>query len=580
MYLRDLEGNEYALDSSIRKSRSLNGNRSLTFVVYPTKTNKRFINEIGELWQLIDNDEHVWTIIYVAPEGRGDSLNVQVKAIPQMFDHLNTTRLYDELNEHMTAHEAFTYIFNETPYSFRLMDTFLAIQWEGFGGGKTRLEQFKDALNRYEAEFTVVGNEVRLYKQIGRDTEFMYHYKLNASNISKESDAGELWTVARGYGDYEAGGTPNLEREYRSPLADVLGERHAPPLKDGRITNVNTMDAKLKQLVDNSLKVSVKATLHDLRKQGYPLAQPELGDRVFLIDDRINLKDEMRVVDIQEVEDYEGELLNFEVTLGSEELGKRRQSEIKHALKEITDIVEGRKKLPLSALDNAIKEATLNLLNTETDVEVTENGIVMTDKNDPNKVVIANSAGIGISIDGGATFRNAITGDGINVDTIIGNTSEFVRSSWNSINGSVNIDGSGISVEGGSFKLKSPNGTLVIDGQSNMHKILATGVMNIDIPAGSVNFNASISHNLGYTPVFSAYMQGDSTIPEEDGHSFNLPRVVSAPGGDSLIVQSTIKGEATADKFFVRVRRAQNYGSALPAKTIVIRYFIYKEVAF
>lgn len=580
MYLRDLEGNEYALDSSIRKSRSLNGNRSLTFVVYPTKANKKFINELGELWQLVDDDENVWTIIYVAPEGRGDSLNVQVKAIPQMFDHLNTTRLYDELNEHMTAHEAFTYIFNETPYSFRLMDTFLAIQWEGFGGGKTRLEQFKDALNRYEAEFTVVGNEVRLYKQIGRDTEFMYHYKLNASNISKESDAGELWTVARGYGDYEAGETPNLEREYRSPLADVLGERHAPPLKDGRITNVNTMDAKLKQLVDNSLKVSVKATLHDMRRQGYPLAQPELGDRVFLIDDRINLKDEMRVVDIQEVENYEGELLSFEVTLGSEELGKRRQSEIKHALKEITDIVEGRKKLPLSALDNAIKEATLNLLNTETDVEITENGIVMTDKNDPNKVVIANSAGIGISTDGGATFKNAVTGDGINVDTIIGNTSEFVRSLWNSINSSVSIDGSGITVDGGSFKLTSPNGTVVIDGQSNMHKILATGVMNIDVPAGAVNFNASISHNLGYTPAFSAYMQGDSTIPEEDGYSFNLPRLVSASGGDSLIVQSTIKGEATEDKFYVRVRRAQNYGSALPAKTIVVRYFIYKEVAF
>lgn len=207
-------------------------------------------------------------------------------------------------------------------------------------------------------------------------------------------------------------------------------------------------------------------------------------------------------------------------------------------------------------------------------------------------VIRLNQQGIGFSNSGyNGPFGVAITIDGtlnaeimnvlnINAENIVGNNSEFVRTSWNSINGLVNIDGTGITVDGGSFKLISPNGTVVIDGQSNMHKILATGVMNIDIPAGAVDFNASISHNLGYTPAFSAYMQGDSTIPEEDGHSFNLPRLVSASGGDSLIVQSTIKGEATADKFYVRVRRAQNYGSALPAKTIVVRYFIYKEVAF
>src|SRR5699024_5565882 len=41
------------------------------------------------------------------------------------------------------------------------------------------------------------------------------------------------------------------------------------------------------------------------------------------------------------------------------------------------------------------------------------------DKNNPNLVTLFNSAGIGVSSDGGATFDNAITGNGINASVIV-----------------------------------------------------------------------------------------------------------------------------------------------------------------
>src|SRR5690606_25252281 len=119
------------------------------------------------------------------------------------------------------------------------------------------------------------------------DTQIQYRYKLNASNISQEIDASEMYTYIRGYGDYEEG-TEDLEhnagliREYTSPLANLIGIREAPPIKDGRITDVGTMDEALKKVVDESLKISVQANIHDLTKQGYPVGQAELGDRVFL----------------------------------------------------------------------------------------------------------------------------------------------------------------------------------------------------------------------------------------------------------------------------------------------------------
>src|SRR5699024_4386649 len=150
---------------------------------------------------------------------------------------LDNDRIYDRYDEHMTAQLAFTRIFKGTGFTFVLNGNFSAVEWEGFGDGETKRETFKRALNRYKCEFRIVGNTVYLESQIGRDTNIMYRHKLNASNIIQEIDANELWTFARGYGNYDdidGWESAKLIREYTSPLASIIGPRHAPPIKDGR----------------------------------------------------------------------------------------------------------------------------------------------------------------------------------------------------------------------------------------------------------------------------------------------------------------------------------------------------------
>src|SRR5699024_5136075 len=70
-------------------------------------------------------------------------------------------------------------------------------------------------------------------------------------------------------------------------------------------------------------------------------------------------------------------------------------------------------------VDEAIKNATQALKSAQTELKF-ENGILAIDKNDPNKVVLFNSAGVGISSDGGNTFKNSITGEGVVAETVIG----------------------------------------------------------------------------------------------------------------------------------------------------------------
>src|SRR5690625_6238400 len=95
------------------------------------------------------------------------------------------------------------------------------------------------------------------------------------------------------------------------------------------------MDSQLKTLVDESLKISVSADIHDLRNQGYPIAQSEVGDRVFLIDERIGLNDEVRVISQSITRNWRGDVIELNITFSSERFVKSHQSNISSVVKDI-----------------------------------------------------------------------------------------------------------------------------------------------------------------------------------------------------------------------------------------------------
>ncbi len=607
MYVRDLKGDEFPLQATLNHEMELNGNQSVSATIYSTKVNSAYIDDITEMWELVDFDDVSHKIIYCKKKGEGNHLTVEVKAIPLFFDTFDTLRIYEEYNEHMTAQLAFTRVFADTGFSFVLVDAFDAVQWEGFGGGESRLETFKRALERYQAEFRISGNTVYLHKQIGRDTQFQYRHRLNASNITQENDASAMWTYAKGYGDYGDGDggedwkDAKLIRKYTSPLSKVpgIGVRHAPPIQNGNIKVASFMDEQLKNLVDNSLKISVSADIHDLRKQGYSLAQPELGDRVFLIDERIGLDEEVRVVNISITRNWKGEVSDISLRFGTEGLTKRHQSNIQAAVKAITELIEGRRKLPSSVLENAILEATKALKNAQTELKFTENGILAIEKGNPNYVVLFNSAGVGVSEDGGATFRTAMTGRGFVADlitsghlmtelvTIIGDKNHFFWDDTalqayhpNDSSKFAKLSSRGLDIQNGMIQVKGQAGTVIIDGTSNMHKILATGLVTMSLPAGTIKRSVSFSHNLGYKPAYSAYMQGDDYNEEDDLLSHQLPYLVTDHSSGGVDIKSVVRAECTTKKITFTVHRATDYGNAMPAKTLTFRYFVYKEVAF
>lgn len=416
MFVRDIDGNEFVAMATTTVQETINGDRSIAVDFLPNKANALFMEDIDKLWRIVTDEGVEYTIINLSNQGKGHLSTKKVTAIPSLFDKLRTTREYDPFTGSTSFEALLTLVFRDTGYTYNLIGSWNNIQIENFGNGDDKLTMFNQVLNRYGAEFTFTGTNVTVMQKIGIDTQHMYAQRLNASNIVQQVDAENFYTYARGFGDFDEGdeGNAKLKRTYTSPLMALLGKREAPPIRDGRIKVASTMDASLKKLVDESIKISISADLVDLRMRNYPYAQSNLGDRVFIIDERIGLKEEVRIVSRTITRNWKDEIIGIKFVFGTEGLTKRYTAKINGGANTIKDLMDGTKKLPFNAMASELiisKEIMDRML---TQLVIDDNGnLVAIDPNNPNLYVAYGSRGLFVSEDGGATVKTAITGRGI-----------------------------------------------------------------------------------------------------------------------------------------------------------------------
>ncbi|MDW4327808.1 phage tail protein [Staphylococcus saprophyticus] len=446
MFIRDLQGKEYFLQGIVKHDQEINGDERIDIDIEYTDINSEFLSKQDDLkmWIILFEGKE-YRIISSKQTGFGNKYQISVTAVLYMLDWLNTSRIYERIDESLTVTEAFNIVFDDTPFTYSTVESAPSNRFEGIGEGETRLEIFKTFIERYGYEFLIVGNVVYLYNQIGNDANFEYRYKVNTQDISKEVDASEMWTHAKGYGNYsdddentDVIDKAKLKREYTSPLEKVIGmRREAPPIRDGRITNQSTMDANLKKTVDESMQISFTADIYDMSQQGYDYQHAVLGDRVFLVDERIGLDTEIRVVKISRDISDTGQIINLEITFGTGNMADAYGSNLSTAAKDIADLIMGRKSLPFQALDIISKSMVTKIQNTTSEIIYDTNGQHFMDKKNNNNIMTMNSSGLLLSTDGGKTAKTAITAEGIVADTI---TTGTLNTNLISVRGGDNTD--------------------------------------------------------------------------------------------------------------------------------------------
>lgn len=445
-FLTDLQGNEHAITAVKTMHSEVNGDEDIKLKIYKQRNGNLDLKSISEMWT-VTQDDIEYKITYIKQITNGNGFHLDVRGIPLFYDKLLTSIIHYLYNGSLTALEYFTRVFDGTGYNFVLVNYSYAEQWEGFGKGQTRMELFKKGLDRYGYEFYIVGKTIYLKHQIGNDTNFEYRYKLNASNVSKAVDASALITHIKGFGNFEEGEEDylkdaKLKREYTSPLASLLGVYEGKPILNGKIKHADVMDSHLKKAVEDSLEISIEGNLHDVRSI-YAEAVPTIGDRVFLIDERIDLEQEIRIHTLKRTYDVHDNLIDCEVTFGSQNIRDRYKSNLNSAAKDFKALMNGNIKLPTWSLEATAREMINKIHAAQSEILFGDFGMQAISKTNPNHILGVNSADLYLSEDGGRTARLAMTAEGIVADAITTGTLRAIIVDGVEIYGS-NIEGTEI----------------------------------------------------------------------------------------------------------------------------------------
>lgn len=430
LILKDLDGNAYPVETVTNHTLRMNSDGMLTFNVIENEQTAHFINDISKMWR-VENvtggaESQTYVVVIAKRKATKHKQYIEVTAKEEQFDYLETHRIYENVTGSRTGVDFLNLIFDDTPYSYTLLEGVYAKEWENAGDGQSRFDMFLNWLERYGFEFQYepTSKTFKLGARISRRPAYYISKKLNANDISFEEDATSFYTYARGYFDYD--GADNIHaanqiREYpkgkSSPMIELFGIREAPPVTDGRVTDTELMDEMLEKQVEQSLKMSIELDFVTLG-YNYPFAQPEIGDEIPVIDETINFNRVLRIQEIKTTRDAHHNVIKQTIVVGDPRREVRYKKSQSGAVSAINDLMAGRRKIKESVLPAAIKESTQMLMDTASELSFSEQGIMAVDKDNPNYVTLLNSSGLGVSKDGGQTFHNAITRGQINADLI------------------------------------------------------------------------------------------------------------------------------------------------------------------
>lgn len=314
----DEAGKHHSALADVKETKGVNGEKSISGTIY---SNDTVIEGIGRGWKVKFNDE-MYCLTYVLPVDQGRRNEVEFDAVHEFFFDMQKSVVYSTIDGSNTMKAYLDFIFNGSGYTYRLEVTVSAFEKQNFGM-KNRLDLFKDIIQSTGLEFSVNGKIVRILQNIGTDLSTVVKKGFNLNELKIEKDTNSFITYLKGYGAYideEDHSKGQIEAEYLSPLADIYGKLEGDPISDERYTIVENLTSRLEEEVNNSYGVSVSLNMEDLVSAGYEYDRPHEGDYIMAINDDLHFREKIRIVSYTTTYDVNGNILDHEVTAGSDSL--------------------------------------------------------------------------------------------------------------------------------------------------------------------------------------------------------------------------------------------------------------------
>nr|WP_255723594.1 phage tail protein [Sporosarcina sp. ACRSL] len=408
MIVTHIDGrSEFLTDyKSLQIKERVNGEYSLSFLLFKTERNEHSFSLAVEE-SIIEYDGQQYRIKKLAEKVIGKTPVKQIQADHTFFDLVDVYQ-YDTISGAKQLSVCLAHALTGTGYTFEVIDSFSSVTFENYGDDNA-LALIQTALNRFGAEIEINKKHLRFRRQIGRKTDIQFRYGYNIKTLDLNVDSSNLSTYIRGYGKQNEDGSYAASAEYTSPLASIYGIRHAKPVRDERYTTYAGLLQRLQNDLQDIPEVSITLEAVELEKAGIDTEKIELGDDIFTIYEPLNIDINARIVErIRFPEEPTPNRFTIANVRGSV---VDSIADFQRTKDRIDGIFEGKEKLPFNVLDDAVQRATQALQSAQTQIKF-ENGFLAIDPTNPNRMVLINSKGIGISKNGGASFTEAITADG------------------------------------------------------------------------------------------------------------------------------------------------------------------------
>ncbi|AER59811.1 tail protein with endopeptidase activity [Pediococcus phage cIP1] len=500
---KDVSNHELLADATITTKNGVNGEKSLSGVVYFGDGVK---NGLAKGWTLTFNSEQYVVMTFK----RNDSDNtVSFTAIEMFFYRFGSLSFYETWNGSHTFKQYLDALFKDTGYIYTNSADVAAFTKENWGM-KTKIELFNDIIKQAGVEFKVLGKTVVIQPSIGSDLATVVRLGFNLKDAEIEEDNSSFATYGRGYGVYSDPNDTSSSRlsvEYYSPLydqyKDKFGKIEAVPVDDQRFTVAANLLAEVKNRVDSSFNVSLTLNLVDLQNAGYPYAMAHPGDTITVVDEKLNYSSKVRITEVNSTYAINGNRVGITVSVGDKTMASSTGSKNASVIDTIGEVVNGNRPLDDAWFSERMLDATNAILDTQTELKFTRLGIIAVEKNNKNNMLILNSSGIGISNDGGQTFRTAITanaidGQVINIKNL--NAANIVAGKVSGKDLSIDLDTGQVRFEHGLIQSAANTFSINVDTGKVLftHGELKGDGLDINLDTGAVQFT-------------SGYIQGNTS---------------------------------------------------------------------
>ncbi|WP_170140744.1 phage tail protein [Oceanobacillus arenosus] len=483
----------YAVKNFVVKN-GVNKYDPITFVLPKTKENEYAYpivdNENFILW---DNHEYRIKEMYETIKGE-TPIKFITNARHRFYDLLDTNRDTTLTTGAKTINQLLSFIFTGTRWNFSVIDSFGTLEFENFGNDNC-LSLFNKVIERFEAEFVIIGKEVRITKPQGSYVDMQFRYNHNIKTFKRNIDTSNLSTRIKGTGKLNEDGTPIVSDIYISPNAHLYTDddgnieyKDAPPYSNETIIHKDTLRKHLQTAIQDVPDVYFELEFTVLQDAGYTKPIPERGDVIPTILEQINVDVDLRIMEIEQYPFNKNRspkvtLANYKKTYTNQLIDYQ-----KSLLDKIWDENSG--KLRYNVYDEAVQRATEALNNSLTELEYPPGmGIIARDPENENRFVAFRSSGIGITSDGGLTFDEAITHLGVTTSLltagqiytnniqIIGNNDLFywdgnylIAIDANDPNKYVKLNSDGLYIAKGAITIEGKDGRkFMLDGLANLN---------------------------------------------------------------------------------------------------------------